>query len=100
MDNSHLQMSGSIVVDYAPALGHGVGMNNAPKQNWSIGQVVKVGFMQLRVISGKIATPGNGFPDEYALENIKGDKFYRFTPHNGCYRCDSRQDALLGAANY
>jgi len=75
-------------------------MYNSQKQDWTLGQIVKVGFMQLRVISGKISTPGNGRPDEYALENVAGTKFYRFTPHNGCYRVDSRNEALNGAANY
>jgi hypothetical protein len=69
------------------------------KQNWSIGATVRIGFMQLRVISEKIPTPGNYAADEYALESIDGTRWYRFTPHQGVYRCDSRAEALTGAAN-
>jgi hypothetical protein len=69
------------------------------KQDWSIGATVRVGFMQLRVISEKIATPGNYAADEYALESLDGTKWYRFTPYDGVYRCESRAEALTGAAN-
>lgn len=70
------------------------------KQDWVIGETVKVGFMLLRVLAGPIPTPGNYHADEYALENLNGTKFYRFTPHAGCYRCDNRNEAINGAANY
>lgn len=66
------------------------------KQNWSIGETVKVGFMQLKVLA-KVATPGNGLPDQYALSNAKGDRFYRFVPHNGCERVDSLRSAMVPA---
>jgi hypothetical protein len=69
-------------------------------QNWTVGNVVKVGFMQLKVLSGPIATPRNWHADEYALCNLKGDKFYRFTPHAGCFRVESLDAALNGPANY
>ena len=69
------------------------------KQDWSIGATVRIGFLQLRVISGKIPTPGNYAADEYALESLDGTKWYRFTPHHGVFRCDSRAEALTGAAN-
>ena len=62
-------------------------------QNWSIGSVVKVGFLRLRVIAA-IATPANYRPDEYALESLDGTKFYRFTPHHGIERVEDRATAI------
>lgn len=74
-------------------------MISSPNQSWSIGGLVKVGFMKLRVISGPIATPKNHAADEYALESLDGSKFYRFTPHRGCFRCETKNDALNGPSN-
>lgn len=55
------------------------------KQVWEVGEVVKVGFMSLRV-TGKEATPGDYMPDAYHLVDLKGIKQYRFMPHNGLER--------------
>lgn len=66
------------------------------KQVWEVGEVVKVGFMQLRVLA-KVATPGNWMPDQYALTNVKGDRFYRFVPHNGCERVADLDAAMVPA---
>jgi hypothetical protein len=74
-------------------------MINSKRQSWTVGQPVKIGFMQLRVIAGPIATPGNRAPDEYALESINGGRYYRFTPHHGVFRCDSAHEAINGPAN-
>lgn len=74
--------------------------NKNKNQSWSVGSTVRVGFLTLRVIAGPIPTPGNHMPDEYALENFHGDRFYRFTPHAGVFRVASRQAALYGNANY
>ena len=63
------------------------------KQNWSVGAVVRVGFLTLRVI-GFVPTPGNYSPDEWALESMKGDKFYTFTPHRGLFRVATREAAF------
>ena len=52
------------------------------RQNWEIGQTVRVGFMQLRVVSIE-PTPGDYRPDIYHLENLTGTKKYEFTPHFG-----------------
>jgi hypothetical protein len=52
------------------------------KQAWQVGEMVKVGFMQLRVMATQ-ATPGDYKPDAYILTNKTADKFYRFVPHNG-----------------
>lgn len=55
------------------------------KQVWEVGSTVKVGFLTLRVIE-KEPTPGDYMPDAYILESLKGDKSYRFVPHNGLER--------------
>jgi len=54
------------------------------KQDWNIGQTVKVGFLSLRVVAVE-PTPGDYRPDIYHLENAKGVK-YTFTPHFGLER--------------
>ena len=54
------------------------------KQAWQVGEMVKVGFLTLRVLA-KVATPGDFKPDAYVLTNAKADKFYRFVPHNGLH---------------
>ena len=66
------------------------------KQDWSVGETVQVGFMRLRVLA-KVSTPGNFLPDQYALTNAAGDRFYRFVPHNGCQRMPSLADAMVPA---
>ena len=62
------------------------------KQDWSVGQQVKVGFMSLEVLA-KIATPGDYLPDAYALKSARG-QFYRFVPHNGLTKCYSLAEAM------
>ena len=54
------------------------------KQNWEIGQTVKVGFMILTVREVQL-TPGDYMPDAYILQSAKGVD-YRFVPHNGLTR--------------
>ncbi len=66
------------------------------KQVWEVGETVKVGFMQLRVLA-KVPTPGNGLPDQYALTNQDGSRFYRFVPHNGCERVADLSSAMVVA---
>jgi hypothetical protein len=51
------------------------------KQSWEIGKMVKVGFMQLRVLGVKAVKDGQ--PDIYTLENPKTGKRYEFIPHVG-----------------
>lgn len=63
------------------------------KQVWQVGETVKVGFLSLRVCA-RVATPGNYLPDQYALTNRDGSRFYRFVPHNGLERVDSLQAAM------
>lgn len=52
------------------------------KQKWTVGSLVKVGFMSAIVLAAQ-ETPGDSKPDAYILANAGGDKFYRFVPHNG-----------------
>lgn len=65
-------------------------MVKSSKQVWQVGEVVKVGFMTLRVV-GKEATPGDYLPDAYHLIGLgdKADRKYRFVPHNGLERVES-----------
>lgn len=66
------------------------------KQVWQVGETVKVGFLNLRILA-KVATPGNYLPDQYALTDKTGERFYRFIPHHGLERCYSLQDAMVPA---
>lgn len=52
------------------------------KQVWAVGEVVKVGFLQLRITAAE-KTPGDGRPDVYHLTDKAGAKKYTFTPHFG-----------------
>lgn len=54
------------------------------KQDWSIGQTVKVGFLTLRVLS--VRAEKDYLPDIYTLESLDGSKQYEFIPHNGLTR--------------
>ncbi len=58
------------------------------KQDWSPGRMVKVGFMNLRVLEC-IPTPGDYMPDMYVLENPKNGQQYEFTPHHGLEKVES-----------
>ena len=57
-------------------------MIKSSKQNWMVGQTVKVGFLSL-VVRAAIATPGDRLPDVYFLSNTAGTKLYQFIPHHG-----------------
>ena len=54
------------------------------KQDWGIGAVVKVGFMQLRVLG--VEAINDFLPDIYTLESLDGRRQYEFIPHNGLNR--------------
>lgn len=54
------------------------------KQNWSIGSVVRVGFVELRVTG--IRAVRDGLPDIYEMESLDGSRRYEFIPHNGLIR--------------
>lgn len=66
------------------------------RQDWNVGEVVRVGFLRLRVLA-KVATPGNFLPDQYALTSADGSRFYRFIPHNGLTRVDTLAAAMVPA---
>ena len=63
------------------------------KQNWNIGQEVKVGFLSGLTIIGKLATPGDYAPDAYVL--ARGAAFYSFVPHNGLVRITQDEAAEM-----
>lgn len=53
------------------------------KQNWKIGEKVRIGFMKdMEVISFKAIK--DMLPDIYTLKSPSG-KMYEFIPHNGLY---------------
>jgi hypothetical protein len=52
-----------------------------PKQDWTVGNTVKIGFVSGFLVVEKVATPGDGLPDYYIVE--RNGKRYRFIPHNG-----------------
>lgn len=52
------------------------------KQDWTVGNTVKVGFLQL-IVKAAIETPRDWLPDAYILSNNSGTKLYKFVPHNG-----------------
>jgi hypothetical protein len=54
------------------------------KQNWTVGQQVKVGFLTLLIIG--IKSVKDGLPDIYQLSSLDGLKKYEFIPHNGLYK--------------
>lgn len=56
-------------------------------KSWDVGAIVKVGFLQLRVI--EIKAIKDGLPDIYTMESIDGNKMYEFIPHNGLHRIEA-----------
>lgn len=54
------------------------------RQDWTAGQVVKVGFLSLRVVSARAEV--DGLPDIYTLASLDGSRTYEFIPHNGLTR--------------
>lgn len=65
-----------------------------PRQDWTVGEVVKIGFVEGLEIIKKIATPGDFKPDFYVLWQAKTNRFYAFQPHFGLTRCDSLNEAM------
>lgn len=55
------------------------------RQDWTIGNTVRVGFMTLTVVSFE-PTPGDGMPDVYHLVTLDGQHKYTFQPHYGLNR--------------
>lgn len=72
-------------------------MNSKSKQNWEIGNAVKVGFLSLTVLD-KAATPGDYRPDAYLLQSSKGDQ-YSFIPHHGLQKMQPGENFRALAAS-
>lgn len=66
------------------------------RQNWSLGAVVKVGFLNLTVLAA-VPTPGDYAPEAYLLGNLAGDRLYKFVPHNGLQKITRDEFAALAA---
>lgn len=64
------------------------------KQNWTVGNTVKVGFLSL-IVKAAIATPGDYAPDAYILNNQAGTQLYKFVPHNGLEKISNDAVRLL-----
>lgn len=62
------------------------------KQNWSVGNVVSVGFLKLTVVAA-IFTPYDCLPDAYIL--TAKTQLYKFVPHNGLEKIDTEQALWL-----
>jgi hypothetical protein len=80
-----------LAYDYLSITGNELGettMITRSKQNWNVGQTVKVGFLSL-VVTGIELTPGDYMPDAYLLMGTAKNgavREYRFVPHNGLER--------------
>jgi hypothetical protein len=59
------------------------------RQDWTPGNVVRVGFMQLRILGYQAVK--DYLPDIYTLSNLAGDKYYEFVPHNGVIRIEKSE---------
>ncbi len=58
------------------------GSREKAKQDWTIGNIVKVGFLNLKITGIGTETSQYGHT-VYCLESLKGDKRYKFSPHEG-----------------
>ena len=54
------------------------------KQNWIVGETVRVGFLTLKIVG--VESVKDGLPDIYKLTSLDGTKEYEFIPHNGLTR--------------
>lgn len=63
------------------------------RQTWEVGEIVRVGFMTLRVVA-KIPTPGDYRPDVYRLCGLgqHAARQYDFCPHHGLTRLAAPTD--------
>lgn len=67
------------------------------KQNWTVGEVVKVGFITDLEVVKKIPTPGDYRPDIYVLWQASKNRFYTFQPHYGLCRHMDLAEALAAS---
>lgn len=63
-----------------------VNTNRSKNKDWSIGAIVKIGFLTLQVVSARAEK--DYMPDIYTLKSLDGQKFYEFIPHNGLHRIE------------
>lgn len=68
--------------------------HKSAKQTWSIGETVKVGFVDGLEVIKKVQTPGDYRPDFWVLWQAKTNRFYAFQPHFGITRCASVDEAM------
>ena len=61
-----------------------INTQRSKNKSWNVGDVVKVGFMTLRVLG--VRAEVDYLPDIYTLESLDGSKRYEFIPHNGLNR--------------
>lgn len=61
-----------------------INTQRSKNKSWNIGDVVKVGFMTLRVES--VRAEKDYLPDIYTLTSLDGSKRYEFIPHHGLNR--------------
>jgi hypothetical protein len=54
------------------------------KQNWQVGEKVRIGFLNLTVYGFKAIK--DGLPDIYTLVSLDGEKVYEFIPYRGLKR--------------
>lgn len=64
------------------------------RQDWQIGETVKVGFVSGLEVIKKIPTPRDGRPDIWVLWQAAQNRFYTFQPHLGLTRRSSLNEAL------
>ncbi len=64
-----------------------INTTRAKNKDWSIGAVVRVGFLPLRVVA--VRAEKDYLPDIYTLESLDGTKRYEFIPHNGLHRLEN-----------
>lgn len=64
------------------------------KQDWAVGNAVRVGFMTLTVVAA-VATPGDFKPDAYVLASKAA--FFHFVPHNGLNKITADEARALVA---
>lgn len=72
-------------------------IRNKARQDWTVGEVVKVGFVSDLEVVKRIPTPGDGFPDIFVLWQAATNRFYSFQPHGGLCRHASLDQALCAA---
>jgi len=65
------------------------------KQQWVVGQFVKVGFVSNLMVVAAIPTPGDNAPDAYLLS--RNEQFYSCVPHNGLTKITSEEARAMVA---